>query len=118
MDPTIYKIIHFAGIIVLFTGIGALINADAKRPAALRGPAMLHGIGILLILVSGFGLSAKTEIGFPVWMVIKLVILLTLGGMIAIIKRRVLPAPVLYLLAIVLGGLAAYLGFSNSIILR
>ena len=118
MDPGIYKIIHFIGIIALFLGIGSLISSDPKKPAALRRPAMIHGIGVLLLLVSGFGLSAKLKIGFPTWMIAKLVILLLLGAMIVVIKRKLLPAPVVYLLAIVLGGIAAYLGFSNSMILR
>jgi len=118
MDPGIYKIIHFVGLITLFTGIGALITADPKKPAGLRGPAMAHGIGWLLLLISGFGMSAKTEIGFPVWMIVKLAILLALGALIALIKRRALPTPAIYLLAIILGSIAAYLGFSNGIITR
>jgi len=118
MDPGIYKIIHFIGIIVLFLGIGSLIASDPKKPAALRRPAMIHGIGILLLLVSGFGLSAKLKIGFPTWMIAKLVILLLLGALIVVIKRKLIPTPVIYLLAIILGGVAAYLGFSNSIVLR
>lgn len=118
MDPAIYKIIHFLGLIILFTGLGSLITADLKKPSALRGPAMIHGVGLLLMLVSGFGMSAKLEIGFPVWMIIKLVILLALGAMIAVIKRRALPNSVIYLIVIVLGGFAAYLGFTNSLIMR
>ena len=120
MDPGIYKIIHFIGLIVLFTGLGALIASDPKKPAAFRRPAMIHGIGLFLLLLSGFGLSlsAKLEIGFPGWMLAKLVILLLLGVMIVLIKRRVIPTPLLYLLAIILGSVAAYLGFTNSILLR
>jgi hypothetical protein len=118
MDPGIYKIIHFVGLIVLFLGIGSLITADPKKPSAFRIPAMIHGIGLLLILISGFGLQAKLKLGFPVWMISKLVILIALGGSIALIKRKVLPPAVVYLLAIILGGIAAYLGFSNSVLLR
>ncbi len=118
MDPGIYKIIHFIGLIVLFTGLGSLIASDPKKPAAFRRPAMIHGIGLFLLLLSGFGLSAKLEIGFPGWMLAKLVILLLLGVMIVLIKRRVIPTPLLYLLAIILGSVAAYLGFTNSILLR
>lgn len=118
MDPGTYKIIHFIGLIVLFLGIGSLLAADPKKPAAFRFPAMIHGLGLLLILVSGFGLQAKLQLGFPIWMIIKLVILLALGGVIALIKRKALPPVVIYLLVIILGSVAAYLGFSNSMLLR
>lgn len=118
MDPGIYKIIHFVGLIVLFLGIGSLISSDPKKPAALRRPAMIHGIGLILLLVSGFGLQAKLKLGFPSWLIGKLVILLVLGAMIVIIKRKLLPPPAAYLVAIVLGAIAAYLGFSNSVLLR
>ncbi|MBT6399946.1 MAG: hypothetical protein HOK04_09175 [Verrucomicrobia bacterium] len=118
MDPGIYKIIHFVGLIVLFLGIGSLMTSDPKKPASFRLPAMIHGIGLLLILVSGFGLQAKLKLGFPIWMISKLVILLVLGGSIALIKRRALPPIVIYILVIFLGSIAAYLGFSNSMVLR
>lgn len=118
MDPGIYKIIHFVGLIVFFTGIGSLLALDPKRPAALRRPAMIHGVGLLLLLVSGFGLQAKLKLGFPGWFIAKLAILIVLGAMIAVIKRKLMPTPIVYLLVIVLGSAAAYLGFSNSMILR
>lgn len=118
MDPAIYKIIHFVGIMLLFLGIGALISGAVTKSGDLKVPAMLHGAGFLFLLISGFGMSAKLKIGFPDWMLYKLVILLVLGAMIVLAKRRILPPLVLYLLAIVLGGVSAYLGFSNSVILR
>ncbi|MEN8774104.1 MAG: hypothetical protein ABF382_11185, partial [Akkermansiaceae bacterium] len=117
MDPGIYKIIHFVGLTVLFLGIGSLITADPKKPAVFRLPAMIHGTGLLLLLISGFGLQAKLKLGFPIWMIAKVVILIALGGSIALIKRKVLPPAAIYLLVIILGGIAAYLGFSNSMIL-
>ncbi len=116
MNPEIYKLIHLVGIIVTFLGIGSLISADAKKPAAMRAPAMIHGIGLLLLLVSGFGLQAKVHKVWPAWMVLKVVILLALGALIVLIKRKVLPPIAIYLIAIVLGGIAAYLGFSNGVV--
>jgi hypothetical protein len=119
MDPSIYKIIHFIGIIVLFLGLGSLISSDPRKPAALRGPAMIHGIGLFLILLSGFGLQAKLKIDFFTgWFLAKFVIFLLLGAIIVVIKRRLLPTPAIYLIAIILGAIAAYLGFANSAILR
>ena len=95
-----------------------LIKTVRNRYALVRLPAMIHGIGLLLILVSGFGMQAKLKLGFPVWMISKLVILLALGGSIALIKRKALPPVAIYFLVIFLGSIAAYLGFSNSMVLR
>ncbi|MGC6467057.1 MAG: hypothetical protein ACON38_07735 [Akkermansiaceae bacterium] len=118
MDPGIYKIIHFVGLFALFTGIGALITVDHKKPAARILPSALHGIGWLLLLVSGIGMWHKMHGGFPVWIIGKFVILLALGAIVALIKREKIPSLFLYLIAITLGSLAAYLGFSNGLIMR
>lgn len=118
MDPGIYKTIHFLGMILLFTGIGSLIAADPKKAGSLRVPAMLHGLGVLFLLVSGFGLQAKLNHLFGGWIVAKILILLVLAALIVVIKRELLPKPVVYLLIILLGGAAAYLGFTNSILLQ
>lgn len=118
MDPAIYKTLHYVGMIVLFTGLGSLVAADLKKPSALRLPASLHGIGLLLILVSGFAMQAKLNHLFGTWLVVKILILLVLSGFIMVIKRQLLPTPVIYLLIVILGSIAAYLGFSNSILLQ
>ncbi|MFT6576798.1 MAG: hypothetical protein ACI9NQ_000624 [Paracoccaceae bacterium] len=52
------------------------------------------------------------------WFIAKLFTLLLTGAMIVVIKRRLLPTPAAYLLAIVLGAIDVHLGFSNSMLLR
>ena len=118
MEPTVYKFIHFIGLIIFFTGIGATLASDTKKPASFRFPAIAHGIGFLLILVSGVGMWHKLGLKVGSWMIIKIIILLALGAALPLIKNRVIPIPVIWLLVIILGSVAAYLGYTNAVILR
>jgi hypothetical protein len=113
MDPGIYKLIHFVGIFFLLTGLGALIfsEKDKIKPATIS-----HGVGLLLILLGGFGMQAKTHIGFPVWFTVKIAIWLVLGGMVVAIKKKLLPPVAAWMIVIVLCAVAAWLGQSNSVI--
>ncbi len=94
------------------------MSSDTKKPASFRFPAIAHGIGFLLILVSGVGMWHKLGLKIGSWMIIKMVILFALGASLPLIKNRVLPSGVIWLLVIILGSLAAYLGFTNSVLLR
>ena len=71
---------------------------------------MLHGIGLLVILVAGFGMIAKLHYGFPLWVILKLVIWLVLGALPVLVKKKVLPCAAVWVVALLLGCVAAYLG--------
>ncbi|MCA9517310.1 MAG: hypothetical protein KC635_20360 [Myxococcales bacterium] len=67
MPYTFYIILHVTGIAFTFTALGgaAMANAAgiAKQDNPVRGILSAgHGIGMLLIFVSGFGLMAKIGI--------------------------------------------------------
>lgn len=113
MDPGIYKFIHYIGIFFLLTGLGALIFSEKDK---IKLATLSHGIGLLLILLGGFGMQAKTHIGFPVWFTVKLVIWLVLGGLVVAIKKKLMPPVAAWLLVIVLCGVAAWLGLANAVI--
>jgi hypothetical protein len=115
MDPDIYKFIHYVGIFFLLTGLGGLILAGKEK---IKLATISHGIGLLLILLGGFGMQAKTHIGFPVWFIVKLVIWLALAGIVVATKRKLLPPVATWLIVIVLCGVAAWLGLQNSVILK
>ena len=107
MDYLVYKIIHIVGLMGLFSAMGGLIGADVRKPATLGIYGMIHGISLLALFVSGFGLQAK--LGFPIWLIAKIVIWAVMGGMIVVLKRRLIPVGQAWILMIVLGGVAAYL---------
>ena len=74
---------------------------------------IFHGVGMLIVLVGGFGLLAKLKPGgsmFPHWAYIKLGIWLVLGGSVAVIARKQEWAKGLWFLIWLLAGAAAYVG--------
>lgn len=116
MSIEVYKILHLVGVIFLFLSIGALIlRALEGGPHGVsdtgRGlSGMTHGIALLLILVSGFGLLAKYQIGFPAWVWIKVLVWLVLGSAVAFVRKMPSKAKIWWWLLPLLGVLAAYLG--------
>jgi len=73
-----------------------------------------HGVGLLFMLVSGFGLLARMgfmhNAGLPTWIYIKLVIWLIMGGIIALIKRKGQLGWPMYFLLLAIFITAAYVG--------
>src|SRR4051812_26915986 len=66
MDLSIYKIIHIAGMITLFFAFGGL-TLGARMTGSRVFPhkrlyVLLHGVGLLLLIVSGFGQLAKLNL--------------------------------------------------------
>ena len=112
MDYLTYRLIHVAGVVLLLLGTGALIADVAahgkrgrNRPLALA----FHGIGLLVILVSGFGAVAKMELEnhLPAWILPKLVIWILFGALVALIPRFRI-AWAWMLIAAALAGASAY----------
>jgi len=102
----IYRLIHFSGIFTLLFAFGSLFAGKSST----KGAAVGHGIGLLLILVSGFGMQAVYKLGFPSWIIIKLVIWIVFGGCMVLAKRRIVNGVAAWVLIIVLALCAAYLG--------
>lgn len=107
MSPQIYHIIHLLGLIGVFIGFGALLSGNSK--AAMKW----HGTGLLISLVSGFGMVAKLHI--PImsspWLLTKIGLWLVLGFLPVLAKRRVLSASAVVSIAAVIGAALAYLGY-------
>ncbi|MES2475691.1 MAG: hypothetical protein V4640_07915 [Verrucomicrobiota bacterium] len=105
MDPYLLKTLHIAGVIGLFTSLGATMLAGSGK----KGASALHGISLLFIALVGFAMLKKPQMDVYWWMV-KLALWLFLGAAPALVKRKVLPAPVVLTLCIAAGVFAAWLG--------
>ncbi|WP_413292948.1 hypothetical protein ACLSU7_16245 [Bdellovibrio sp. HCB185ZH] len=89
-----YKILHMLGLITLFFGFGGLLvtsyagitlNAKARMMSFAT-----HGMGLLFLLIGGFGMLAKMGImkQLPGWALAKLGIWVLMGAGISIVKRK------------------------------
>ena len=112
MSLLFYKWLHVTGVVFLFTAFGGLFIATASTARSWRkGLAILHGIGLLLLLVAGFGMLARLGISWPWpgWVWAKLIIWLLMGGLMAPIRR--VPKFTLYygIAVVVFGSFATYL---------
>jgi hypothetical protein len=107
MSPAFYHIAHLVGLIFVFTGFGALLSAETARSAM-----KWHGIGLVISLVSGFGLVAKLGLSYSSpWLIVKMALWLVLGFLPVLARRKVLPAKAVLLLAILTGAVLAWLGY-------
>ncbi len=106
MSPTLYSLVHVASAFLL---VGVTFKAFASPDASQkRQVMMLAGIFSLLMLVGGFGLIAKLNYGFPLWIVIKVLCWLGLSAMAGLAYRMPDKRPALVMTTRVLVILAVY----------
>ena len=111
MDPNFYQVLHIIGISMVFLGYGALLARSMAAPenvSVRKLGSITSGIGLLLILVAGFGLISKLGHSYTeTWILVKFVIWLLLGGLIVLINRKPQLAMLLWCLLIALSATAA-----------
>ncbi len=79
MNTQIFLLLHLTSVILLS---GATFAAMADpHPDKRRHFLMMSGTLSLLVAMSGFGLSGMLRIGFPGWLLVKLVCWLVLTGL-------------------------------------
>jgi len=105
---------------MVFLALGGVtmhvINGGGKDHSWRRPVAITHGIGLLLALVGGFGLLARLGVKYgtlPGWVIAKLGIWLVFAVMVGVVVRKQSLAKPLWLLTLLLGGVAAYLAGSK-----
>ena len=112
-----FKLVHLLGILFLFSGIGGMffmsyLESGNSKTGVLRLPRILHGAGLMLILVGGvmmvYSLGLDGAHGVPLWVKLKLLILVIFGLLPLLVRRQngrrfVLP------IALLLGVAASYL---------
>ena len=112
MAPDLYKVFHILGLFLVFAAVGGTIIQTVLGGGNGRGrklTGIAHGVGLLIVLVSGFGALAKLGLGFPLWAMVKIVIWLFFGVVVVLIRKQPALAGFLWWALPVLGAFAAYL---------
>ena len=106
MQATTYLIIHLTGIAMLSIGTGGMF-ADGKSRKTF---ASFQGIGLLVMLVSGFGLLAKLHLGFPHFAMVKMALWVVIAMLPVIFRKLKTPLAAAILVSLALVGIMAWLG--------
>src|SRR6476659_8272466 len=93
MSYEFYRILHVIGIFGLMLSLGGMsiyMMSGGTRASftARKLLGAIHGVSLLIILVTGFGLIARLGVGFPGWAITKLFIWLVLGGLPGLIYKK------------------------------
>lgn len=115
-----YVFIHLIGVLVLFMALGGtlvhVLNGGTKENNKWAKPlAAMHGAGLLVILI--FGLLGLISLGikpseFNLYVWIKLLIWLLLGGALVLPYKVQGSAKILMFAVPLLGSVAAYIGLN------
>ncbi len=117
MDIGIYRILHVAGLFGVVIALGGValyaINGGTRAANVWRRPvAILHGVGLALVLISGFGMLARLGYGMPpVWAFLKIALWLLLGAALALAGRKPELAKATLFVVPLIGALATALGY-------
>lgn len=115
MSFEFYKLVHITGMLMLFCGLAGLVgmklNGVELNPRGRRLFFLFHGLGLLALIVAGFGMLARMGLmgQLPNWVYAKLAIWLVLGGGVALAKRRGQVGGPLLILFVGLGLTAGWL---------
>lgn len=119
MSFEFYKVLHLAGLLVLFFGLSSALTLKMAG-VAFTGPVkklafITHGVGLLVMLVAGFGMLAKMGVmaTLPGWVWGKLGIWLLLGAGVTLAKRKGQIGWPLMILFVGLGTTAAWLSITK-----
>ena len=116
MSFNFYNVIHLLGLFGVLLALGGISfhaasggsKTDPSSPSKIAG--MLHGIGLFLVLLGGFGMLAKLGASVVAgWVMVKLFIWIIIGGLIAVPYRKPEHATKIVFLIIVLAITSAYM---------
>jgi hypothetical protein len=85
MSLTTYLVLHLASIIVL---LGYTFYAFAAPAETRKRVLMVTGIAAVLVAVTGFGMLQRMHLGFPGWIIVKIVCWFGLSAIAGIAYRK------------------------------
>jgi hypothetical protein len=112
MNLEIYRVLHVTGLALLLLGLGGALLAPKDAPPQ-RLPRVLHGVGLLVMAIAGFGAMAKLYISaphdWPAWLVLKMVAWFLLAALPSLVRHGTVPRAAGWVVAAVLAACGAWL---------
>ena len=84
----LFTFLHIAGALCLILGIGAILGMGEDRKHVNKFVGIFHGVGLLLLIGAGMMIIPKGG-GFPVWLILKLVLWIALAMIMILAKRKI-----------------------------
>ena len=94
IDINVYKLLHIVGFSAVILALGGSIIATfvtGDKPQSTRKLiALTHGIGLIIVLISGFGMLARLGITWPwpAWVYVKAMVWLLLGAFLSLSYKK------------------------------
>jgi hypothetical protein len=116
MPLEFYKVMHIVGLVAVWMALGAAsqhaLNGGTRATNKARAlVSATHGVGLLLMLVGGFGMLAKLQLmgAMPGWVIAKIVLWLVVGGLLVLPMRMPALARPLWFALPIIAGIGAWL---------
>jgi hypothetical protein len=110
MSPVVYSILHVISILVL---TGYTFYAFGAPPETKKRVMIITGFASLLALIAGFGLQAKLSVGWPGWLIVKILCWVGLSALAGFGYRRRGAAGTLAVVALVLAAIAVIMVYTK-----
>ena len=118
MPHHVYNTIHLISLFALLLSLGANalfahFSSKEEDKGTYVSIMIFHGVAMFGVLLGGFGMLAKRPVSgdgsWPTWLIVKLVIWVLLGAMVAFNRRVKAPWLVKGALSVVLSAVAVYM---------
>ncbi len=115
MTLELYRVLHVLGLALLMisTGVALASPKDAPHKASM----IFHGVGLLLLLVAGFGMLSRLGLSAPndwqSWIWAKIGAWVFAAVLPVLVRRGVIPRPLGWIVALAIAGFAAYAGITK-----
>ncbi len=121
MSYQFYNLLHILGIVLVFMAFGGYavhgINGGTRETNKARGLlAATHGIGILMIIVAGFGMLARVHpfsLGLPGWLHPKLLVWVLFAAAPMVFNRKPQWSKAMWILVPLLAGVSAFFAINH-----
>ena len=122
MSFELYKVLHLFGIFLMIASLGAnlgfAMNGGTKGDNRVRKlMGMGHGLGMIIILVTGFGMLAQLGIIAPAewggWVHAKITIWFILGAAVALVFRGAAMSRALWVIVPILATMAGWIALTK-----